>query len=176
MRRGRGPWGAICALILLAVFACNQPPAATTSVSPSQAGQQVEGACAATVLTNAEPPVWSQSGWSHVKGTPWPVPWTAAGSGDAVAFVFAGRLVAGASPRVDGSTNKILWVLREPVPFVVEGRPSGKATPVVTVPGGPSIVDVPTPGCWTFRMIPTNDASRVSTISLEVLPHGSSPS
>jgi hypothetical protein len=103
------------------------------------------------------------------------VPWTAAASGDAVAFVFAGRLVAGPSPRVDGSTNKILWVVREPVQFVVEGRPSGKATPVVIVPGGPSIIDVPTPGCWTFRLIPTNHASQVSTISLDVLPHGTTP-
>jgi hypothetical protein len=46
---------------------------------------------------------------------------------------------------------------------------------VVTVPGGPSIVDVPTPGCWTFRLIPTNNGSQVSTISLEVLPHGTRP-
>jgi hypothetical protein len=107
---------------------------------------------------------------------PWPVPWTAADSGQAVAFVFAGRLVAGASPRVDGSSNKVLWVLRDPVQFTVEGRPSGQSTPVVTVPGGPSIVDVPTPGCWTFRLIPSNHPDQGSTISLEVLPHGTKPS
>src|SRR6266571_55282 len=144
MRPGRG----LCALILLAAVACNQPPAAPASVSPSQAAHTLAGGCAGTVLTNAEPPAWSQGGWSHTKETPWPVPWTAAASGDAVAFVFAGRLVAGASPRVDGSSNKVLWVLREAAPFVVEGRPSGKSTPVVTVQGGPSIVDVPAAGCW----------------------------
>ena len=85
-----------------------------------------------------------------------------------------GRLVAGPSPRVDGSTNKVLWVLREASSFVVEGRPSGKSTPVVTVPGGPSIVDVPTAGCWTFRLLP-GDGSQASTISLDVLPHGATP-
>ena len=175
MRPGRGPWDGICALILLGTVSCNQPAAAPASVSPSQAVHTLAGGCAGTVLTDSEPPGWSQGGWSHTKGTPWPVPWTAAASGDAVAFVFAGRLVAGPSPRVDGSTNKVLWELREPVQFIVEGRPAGKSTPVVTVPGGPSIVDVPTPGCWTFRLSPTNDASKVSTMSLEVLPHGATP-
>jgi len=92
-----------------------------------------------------------------------------------VAFVFAGRLVAGSSPRIDGSTNKVLWVLRDPVQFVVEGRPAGKPTPVVTVPGGPSIVDVPTPGCWSFRLIPSDHPDQVSSVSLEVLPHGTRP-
>ena len=134
----------------------------------------VAGGCAATVLTHAEPPQWAQSGWSVTKGAPWPVPWAMTTPGDAVAFLFATRLVAGPSPRIDGSTNKVLWVLREPRQFTVEGRPQGKSTPVITVPGGPSIVDVPSPGCWTFRLIPS-DGSGVSTISLEVLPHGARP-
>ena len=176
MRRDWGPLGGMSALILLAAVACNQPATHPASASPTQAANTLAGGCAGTVLTNGEPPGWSQGGWSHTDGTPWPVPWTAAASGDAVAFVFAGRLVAGPSPRVDGSANKVLWVLREPVQFVVEARPSGKATPVVTIPGGPSIVDVPTPGCWTFQLIPTNNASQVSTISLAVLPHGTTPS
>ena len=175
MRLGRGHLGGICALILVTAVACNQPSAAPTAVSPSQSSHELSGGCAGTVLSYGEPPEWSQAGWSHTSGTPWPVPWTIAPSGDAVAFVFAGRLVAGPSPRVDGSTNKVLWVLRDPVQFIVEARPSGKATPVVTVPGGPSIVDVPTPGCWTFRLVPTNSTSQVSTISLDVLPHGSTP-
>jgi hypothetical protein len=165
----------MCAVILLAAVACNEHAVAPATMSPSQSAQALAGDCAGTVLSYGEPPGWSQSGWTHTSGTPWPVPWTIAASGDAVAFVFAGKLVAGPSPRVDGSNNKVLWVLHDPVQFVVEARPSGKTTPVVTVPGGPSIVDVPTPGCWTFRLIQVNDASKVSTISLDVLPHGSSP-
>jgi hypothetical protein len=160
--------------MLFLAAACSQSPG-KASLRPSPSSNSTAGGCAGTVVSNNEPPQWSQGGWSHTKGTPWPVPWTAAASGDAVAFVFAGRLVAGPSPRVDGSNNKVLWELREPVQFIVEGRPSGNSTPVVTVPGGPSIVDVPTPGCWTFRLIPANHPSQVSTISLDVLPHGTTP-
>ena len=161
-------------MLLLAV-ACNQP-SARSAPSPQVTAfpATATGGCAGTVLTNAEPPEWAQTGWTVKKDEPWPVPWASDAAGGAVAFVFATRLVAGASPRVDGSTNKVLWVLREAAPFVVEGRPAGKSAPVVTVPGGPSIVDVPAPGCWTFRLIPT-DGATVSTISLEALPHGASP-
>jgi hypothetical protein len=132
------------------------------------------GGCAATVLTHAKPPQWAQAGWSVTKGAPWPVPWAMTTPADAVAFLFATQLVAGPSPRIDGSTNKVLWVTNDSAPFVVEGRPFGKSEPVVTVPGGPSIVDVPSAGCWTFRLISSN-GSRVSTISLDVLPHGANP-
>jgi hypothetical protein len=165
---------AACVLMLLLTAACSQSPG-KASARPTPSFIATTGGCAGTVLTNSEPPLWAQGGWTHTNGTPWPVPWTAAASGQAVAFVFAGRLVAGPSPRVDGSSNKVLWVLRDPVQFVVEGRPSGESTPVVTIPGGPSIVDVPTPGCWTFRLIPSNHPEQVSTISLDVLPHGATP-
>jgi hypothetical protein len=167
--------GGACLLMLLLAAACSQS-SGKASVPPTPTLTSTTGGCAGTVLTTGEPPQWAQVGWSQTKGTPWPVPWTAAASGQAVAFLFAGRLVAGASPRVDGSNNKVLWELRDPVQFVVEGRPAGQSAPVVTVPGGPSIVDVPTPGCWTFRLIPSNHPDQVSTISLEVLPHGTKPS
>jgi len=174
MSRARS--AAACVALLLLAAACSQPSSnSAPSPTPSQVAQTTDSGCAGTVLTNAVPPNWAQAGWTVAKGEPWPVPWTSDASGDAVAFVFATRLVAGASPRVDGSTNKVLWVLREGQPFVVEGRPEGKTAPVVTVPGGPSIVDVPTAGCWTFRLIP-NDGSTVRTISLYVLPHGTKPS
>ena len=93
--------------------------------------------------------------------------------GDAVAFVFANELVAGSSPRSDGSSNKVLWVVKDPKSFVVEGRPLGQAQPVVTVDGGPSIVDLPTPGCWTFQVL---RGKQSSVINLQVLPVGSLPS
>jgi hypothetical protein len=96
-------------------------------------------------------------------------------SGDAVAFLFATRLVAGASPRVDGSSNKVLWVLRDPRAFVVEGRPLGKTNPVLRVAGGPSIVDAPLSGCWSFQLILQDSGRHVSTINLDVLPAGTDP-
>jgi len=83
--------------------------------------------------------------------------------------------VAGASPRVDGSTNKVLWLVRDASAFVVEGRPLGQPNPVVTVEGGPSIVDAPLPGCWSFQLILQGSGRHVATINLDVLPTGSDP-
>lgn len=131
------------------------------------------GGCAGTVLTDAVPPSWAQGGWSHTAGTPWPVPWALSSPGDAVAFVFAIQLVAGPSPRANGTANKVLWVARDPAgAYTVEARPLGQSQPLVTIQGGPSIVDLPSPGCWTF----TIHSRTTSTINLQVLPAGSLPS
>jgi hypothetical protein len=130
------------------------------------------------VLTDAEPPLWAQGGWSHAKGTPWPVPWAFGTEHTTLAYLFATRLVAGTSPRVDGSQNKVLWEAKDSPSggnVVVEGHPLGESQPVVTIPGGPSITDVPTPGCWTFRLSWNLNGPRGSTINLEVLPAGSRP-
>lgn len=136
------------------------------------------GGCAGTLLTDAVPPMWAQDGWSVAKGTPWPVPWAFGTGDDAVAFVFANELVAGPSPRVNGSQNKILWLARDSPTgsgVQVEGRPLGQSQPVVTIAGGPSITDVPTPGCWTFRLSWGSSGQNSSTINLAVLPHGTLP-
>ena len=95
-----------------------------------------------------------------------------------MAFVFATQLVAGASPRIDGSNNKVAWVAQgDDRNFVVDGTPFGQSEPVVTVAGGPSIVDVPSPGCWTFRLRwGTEIAPHGSVINLDVLPPGTLPS
>jgi hypothetical protein len=45
----------------------------------------------------------------------------------------------------------------------------------VTVPGGPSITDVPTAGCWTFRLSWNYKGQHSSTINLQVLPAGTNP-
>ena len=130
------------------------------------------------MLTDAEPPLWAQGGWSHAKGTPWPVAWAFGTEHTTVAYLFATQLVAGSSPRVDGSQNKVLWEAKDSPSggnVVVEGHPLGESQPVVTIPGGPSITDVPTPGCWTFRLSWNSNGSRSSTINLEVLPAGSRP-
>jgi len=71
------------------------------------------GGCAGTVLTDADPPVWAQSGWSVAKGTPWPVPWAFGTQKDTLAYLFAAQLVAGVSPRVDGSWNQVLWEVKD---------------------------------------------------------------
>jgi hypothetical protein len=95
---------------------------------------------------------------------------------NAVAFLFAGELVAGVSPRVNGTNNKILWVAKNAEwGFVVDGSPLGEARPVVSVAGGPSIVDVPIAGCWTFQLSSSSTGAIISTFNLEVLPTGTLP-
>jgi len=159
-------------VLVLSVTACNP---ALTRVSPSPTIHPLAGGCAGTVLTDAEPPNWSQGGWSNTKA-PWPVPWALGTPGDAVAYVFAIRLVAGSSPRVNGTNNKVLWVIKDPSNFAVEGRPLGRSEPTVTVAGGPSIVDVPTAGCWTFRLLwEFKGAQHSSVINLDALPAGTPP-
>jgi hypothetical protein len=39
------------------------------------------------------------------------VPWALGAPADAVAYVFTGQLVAGHSPPLNGSNNKVLWVV-----------------------------------------------------------------
>lgn len=130
------------------------------------------------MLTDAEPPVWAQGGWTLAKGTPWPVPWALGTHNDTLAYLFAAQLVAGVSPRVDGSQNKVLWEAKDSpsgANVLVEGHPLGQSQPVVTIAGGPSITDVPMPGCWTFRLSWGPTGQHSSTINLEVLPAGTLP-
>jgi hypothetical protein len=160
--------------LLLGAGACT--PAQSAQVRPSPtATHTFAGGCAGTVLTDAEPPVWAQGGWNVVKGQPWGVPWALATGGQAVAYLFARQLVAGNSPRVDGTNNKILWVAKgDPSNFVVQGIPPGGTQAAVTLNGGPSIVDVPSAGCWKFHLM-WGAAQVAGTINLDVLPAGSLP-
>jgi hypothetical protein len=106
------------------------------------------------------------------------VPWAFGTNHDTVAYLFATQLVAGVSPRVDGSQNKVLWEAKASpsgANVKVEGHPMGESQPVVTIAGGPSITDVPTPGCWTFRLSWGAHGEHSSTINLEVLPAGTLP-
>ena len=55
--------------------------------------------------------------------------------------------------------NKILWVSRIPLaapdPLIIRATLAGSTrTATVSVPGGPgpSIIDLPAPGCWTFHL------------------------
>lgn len=106
------------------------------------------------------------------------MPWAFGTENTTVAYLFGTQLVAGPSPRGDGSQNKVLWVARDSpsgANLLVEGHPLGASQPVVTIPGGPSITDVPTSGCWTFQISWSANGPHTSTINLEVVPIGSTP-
>ena len=159
---------------LLSAGACTPAQSAHAQPSPI-ATHTFAGVCAGTVLTDSEPPVWAQGGWNAAQGQPWAVPWALGSGGHVVAFLFARELVAGTSPRVDGTNNKVLWVAKgSTANFVVEGIPPSGTQPAFTVNGGPSIVDAPSPGCWKFHLT-WGAAHAASTINLDVLPARSLP-
>jgi hypothetical protein len=173
--------GAVGVLLLILAVGCTTSPAASAQVhpSPSVPVHSFAGGCAGTVLTDAEPPVWAQGGWTHTKGTPWPIRWALGTQGDTVAYVWGNQLVAGGSPRADGPNNKVLWEVKDSpsgANVLVEGHPLGSSQPVVTIAGGPSFTDVPTAGCWTFRLSWGSNGQHSSTINLDVLPAGTLPS
>jgi len=167
------------ALLIILVGGCTSPQANQVRSSPSVATRTFAGGCAGTVLTDAEPPAWAQAGFA--KEAPWPVRWAFGTQRTTVAFLFSTVLVAGSSPRVDGSSNKVGWVARGDHPtgdtdIAIEVHPLGEIQPVLTNAGGAGIVDLPTPGCWTFRLSwSAHGQPQVSTINLEVVPANTVP-
>jgi hypothetical protein len=112
--------------------------------------------CRSAVQTGVLP-VWARSGFSDAQPR---APHVLGRAGDIVAILFAQPLRA---PQPAGRTNKILWVSRLPFALDANLRISAQrmigtrraGSPVVrTIRGGPgpSIVDMPRPGCWRLTM------------------------
>ena len=79
-------------------------------------------------------------------------------AGSIVAILWAPRDALHSPPLQDRS-NKILWVSKVPLaapdPLVIKATLAGSTrTATVSVPGGPgpSIIDLPAPGCWTLHL------------------------
>jgi hypothetical protein len=79
-------------------------------------------------------------------------------AGNIVAILWAPR-DALHSPSLPGRSNKILWVSRIPLvapnPLVIKATLADSTrTATVSVPGGPgpSTINLPAPGCWTFHL------------------------
>ena len=169
------------ALLITVVGGCGSSQASQVKASPRVPIRTFAGGCAGTVLTDAEPPVWAQAGWTT--GTPWPVPWAFGTQDTTVAFLFSTVLVVGSGPRVDGSYNKVGWVAKGDYPtgdtnVAIEARPLGESQPVLTsaADAKASVVDLPEPGCWTFRLSwSAHGRQQVSTINIQALPVGTNP-
>lgn len=133
------------------------PTSATaTTASATAATASAATGCAARVETGSLPD-WADAGFSGDAR----VPHVFGAKGDIVAVVFAHPL---RQHRKDGSNNKILWVARA---ATTSPDPSAPATLVITatldgtdtrvtreVAGGPgpSIIDMPQPGCWRLDL------------------------
>ena len=79
-------------------------------------------------------------------------------AGNIVAILWASR-DALHSPPLQGRNNKILWVSRVPLitvdPLIIRATLAGSTREATMyVPGGPgpSIIDLPAPGCWTLHL------------------------
>ena len=79
-------------------------------------------------------------------------------AGNIVAILWASHDALHSTPLQEGN-NKILWVSRIPLaapdPLVIKATLAGSTrTVTVSVPGGPgpSIIDLPAPGCWTLHV------------------------
>jgi len=134
-----------------------EPPAAQASAAragTAQAGGAASDGCAGQPPVSPLP-VWARSGFTppdqampHVMGE----------AGNIVAIMWADRDALHA-PALQDRNNKILWVSRIPFtapdPLVITATLAGSTrTATVSVPGGPgpSIIDLPTPGCWTLHL------------------------
>jgi hypothetical protein len=134
---------AVAALMLAGCTAPADHPAAVPS--PARA-------CGSPVRTDALPSwartgfSWDGSGMNHVYGD----------RGDIVAILFGSPL---RSPPAEDHGNKILWVSRQPVESpdqlevtgVLDGT-AERASQTVQGGPGPSIVDLPRPGCWRLTL------------------------
>jgi len=100
------------------------------------------------VVPAAALPEWARAGFSEAGMT---MPYVLGERSEVVAILWP-DLVA---PAPEGRNNKIRWVVREHTtePFTVTAR-LGTATVTTTMQRGPgpSTIDVPGPGCWTFDL------------------------
>jgi len=126
-------------------------------------------------VVGERPPSWALSGFVDL---PTGLPWALSDSGKSVAYLFARQLVAG-NTREDGTSNKVLWVTKGNGPARISARLLDANVPDVEIRGQvtngnqtPTLVDLPSPGCWTFDLAWGRTKDR---IQLQVLPEGSLP-
>lgn len=130
-------------------------PAAPTSTpaNTSTASGAPAGACD-TDYPAAPLPQWARSGFSDPDPS---VPHVLSDKGDIVAVVWVSQHPLTSPPAADKS-NKILWVARVGAargPLRIRAVQQGTAetvSRVVEPAPGPSIIDLPSPGCWSFDL------------------------
>jgi hypothetical protein len=140
-------------LAVVPVTGCSSPsPSAPESSAPAPAvsAPATRARCGSPVSTGPLPE-WARAGFSGDSS----MPHVLGDRGDIVAAVFGHPL---AVTRPDGSSNKILWVSRPDTPpgdLQITATRDGTTDPVQrVVPGGPgpSIIDLPQPGCWRLTL------------------------
>jgi hypothetical protein len=145
----------------LDVFVQSASPAASGTAAPSAiallsptpsqpATVDMESSCSFK-LTKGDLPVWAREGFSPPFNA---TPFVTSKRGDLIGVVFGYPLK---SPRVkpnDGN-NKILWVSQEhagQIEVYAQLVGSSQVVDIGYIPVGPSIIDVPKPGCWHLTL------------------------
>jgi hypothetical protein len=181
----------LAAAVVTLLVGCTAAPKVPETSAPLPTSTMVlptvYGGCGATQVTagTSSPPTWALQGFN---GSPAPAPapgprWAASAPSTVVAILFAVELVA-KGIRPDGSSNKILWVTRDPTDHLtIVAHPLNANSPKVaidypTTDGNqtPSIVDLPSPGCWSFQLKWGGVQTTRALLDLWVLPAGSVPS
>ena len=151
MVSGRTTAGVLGVAIIVAATACSTTPPPPTSApsAAAAAGGVPQLGCAADV---APAPLlwWARSGFSPPDQ---PVPFVLGERGTILGVLFGQPLSAPAAP---DRGNKILWVTRDPHPpgpLTITAALDGAVTTLAVPEGpGPSLVDLPTPGCWRLTL------------------------
>jgi hypothetical protein len=140
----------------------SKPPIAPTTPMPhpSPSPLRTIGGCGATkIQQGGTVPAWTASAMSGFTGDPGP--YVVSAEANVVGILMGYPFHAGTS---SNPTSKILWIVREPrngQQLKVDGHPVGATTPTGhadaaddSSPGEiyPSIVDMPTPGCWHLTL------------------------
>jgi hypothetical protein len=127
--------------------------------------------CTSAVLTDALP-TWARTGFS---GDGSGVPHVLGRDGQIVAVLFGRTLSA---PPAPAPSNKILWVARTPATMGdtlrITARLDGtneQASREVAGGPGPSIIDMPRPGCWHFTL---SWSGHTEAMDLTYYPYSSS--
>jgi hypothetical protein len=142
----------LVAALLLAGCTAGKPAAAPATTAPAASPAPGETGCGKAPETGPLP-AWARSGFSDDGSG---VPHVFGHKGDILGVLFGQTLH---SPPAPDRNNKILWVSRLPLipsdPLKITATLDGTTeTADRTVPGGPgpSIVDLPKPGCWHLAL------------------------
>jgi len=166
--RQRRTGGVLAALAVTAAVAAsltvgNNDPLTSAVVSGASTGPLVSSGCTATVKPRLLP-TWARAGFTDPRPR---MPYLRSQDGNMVAILFGQPLTV---PPAADHNNKILWVSHTPPDsssaLRIEAQLSGgTATVTREVPGGPgpSIIDLPRPGCWQFTL---RWGQTVDTVSL----------
>ncbi len=130
----------------------------TTPAVPGPAAPSAAG-CAADVAP-APLPGWARGGFSPPDQA---VPFVVGERGTILGVLFGQPFSAPAAP---DRGNKILWVTRDPHPagpLTITAALDGAVTTLEVPEGpGPSLVDLPTPGCWRLTLAWPDHTDRVA--------------